>query len=765
MLPPSTIHFRSDSSKEVFRSGSPACIREASALLRFLLESGIIHPEEWDLLSAEVRCALSRIGDSNELVLALLDKKILNPYQADRVAAGTMRGLVLGRYRILGSLGAGGLGIVFEGEHVLMRRKVALKVLPIFGRDQPDLIARFVRETRAVAGLEHPNIVAAFDAGMEPATHDGEPDLYYFVMEHLTGSDLEKHVDGKPMPIEDAVAIIYQTASALDEAHRHQLVHRDIKPANIFVTTEGQAKLLDFGLVRPSQGDVLTQSDDLVGTLEYMAPEQIRNPVAVDIRSDIYSLGATLFFALTGKSPFPLDGSVRHMIECRLESHAPRASTLRAEIPESLDSIIERMMAFHPTDRYPTPRAVMHALLPFVENTSSTYTVSASKPIPRHGTRILEATDLGTRGQILIYHSDSSERLKILNPLRVTGFHCVEVSNTEEVLERVRRHPPTAILLGIPSAENLPTSLVRYLRANPPCPNLKILVFSPRDDADEMAAVLAQGADDYLGRPISDIQLVARVRAAVRHKEVQDGNDRLNQQLQELNVELERSLQGRTSDFVEARSSLVLALARLVEYRSTETIAHLSRMQRYCSILASEAAALPAFASQIDHRFVQTLECCAPLHDIGNVGLPDAILLKSGPLDPQENEILKSHTIVGAKTLQQVAHRFGASAGFLNMAIDVTRHHHENFDGTGYPDGLKGEAIPLSARIVAIADAYDALRTRRMHRPGLPHAVAVQVLLETSKERFDPSLLAALDRCAPQFQSTFREIPDSFHVE
>ncbi len=209
----------------------------------------------------------------------------------------------------------------------------------------------------------------------------------------------------------------------------------------------------------------------------------------------------------------------------------------------------------------------------------------------------------------------------------------------------------------------------------------------------------------------------------------------------------------------------MLALARLVEYRSTETIAHLSRMQRYCAVLAQEAAALPAFADQIDPDWIQTLECCAPLHDIGNVGLPDHILLKAGRLEKDEHQIMQTHTIIGADTLQNVARRFGAEVGFLHMAIDVARHHHEHFDGTGYPDRLAGKQISLSARIVAIADAYDALRSRRMQRPGLSHAVALQILLEASPGKFDPNLVSAFERCTAQFDRIFRELPDSIQID
>ncbi len=222
----------------------------AAGLLQMLVDTSVIHPDDWDDLSKEDQRQLAAVSPREALLDRLIETRLLNTYQAERIKAGSLSSLVMGNYRVLGSLGAGAGAVVFDAEHIFMRRRVALKVFPVKLDECHTPIIRFLREMRAIARLDHPNIVAAFDAGTCVAHQPGEADLYYFAMERLTGQDLEQYVQGSPPAIATACSLIYQVASALDEAHQHQLVHRDVKPSNIFVMQNGQAKLLDFGLVR-----------------------------------------------------------------------------------------------------------------------------------------------------------------------------------------------------------------------------------------------------------------------------------------------------------------------------------------------------------------------------------------------------------------------------------------------------------------------------------------------------------------------------------
>jgi response regulator RpfG family c-di-GMP phosphodiesterase len=285
-------------------------------------------------------------------------------------------------------------------------------------------------------------------------------------------------------------------------------------------------------------------------------------------------------------------------------------------------------------------------------------------------------------------------------------------------------------------------------------------MFSGHTTTDDLAKVLLVGADDFITKPFSIVQFAARAKAALRVKDAQDRAEALNQQLLALNHQVGQNLHDRNTDLVHARNAMVLAMAKLVSYRDTEQGGHLLRTQLYCRALAEEAACLPAFSGQIDLPFIQTLECCAPLHDIGKIGLPDHILFKEGRLEADERIIMQTHTIIGSDTLAAVTKQHGSAVAFLQMAVAIARHHHERFDGAGYPDRLKGEDIPLAARIVALCDVYDALRCRRVYKPALSHVAAMQVMLEASPGHFDPNLLEAFRRCHADFERVFKELAE-----
>ena len=213
-----------------------------------------------------------------------------------------------------------------------------------------------------------------------------------------------------------------------------------------------------------------------------------------------------------------------------------------------------------------------------------------------------------------------------------------------------------------------------------------------------------------------------------------DDNRSLVETVQQQNLQLDNS-----------RDMIVFALANLADSRDPETGEHLERIRQYCLILARTMRKDPAFAEQIDDAFIEQIHIASALHDIGKVGIPDAILLKPGRLSTQEFEIMKQHTVIGAAALDDVARR-GGSNRFLEMATQIARHHHERWDGSGYPDGLAGEAIPLAARIAAVADVFDALTSVRVYKQAFGIGVARSMMSNDTGSHFDPAVMAAFEQ-------------------
>ncbi len=732
----------------------------AGELVDRFLASNFILSEDWEALEPHLREQITWCRDRNEVIHMLVENNLLTQYQAARILAGTTFGLVLGGYRIVDRIGAGGMAVVFKAEHIDMRHLVAIKVLPMQPGQDARLESRFFAEMRVVAHLRHPNIVAATDAGRVINPDQNGPSLRFLVMEYVPGQDLEEYVrDTGPLPINRACNLAYQIASALAETHKYNLVHRDIKPSNIMVTPEEQAKLLDFGLSRHFETR-LTSPGTVLGTIDFMAPEQARDSSTVDIRADLYSLGGVLFWSLTGELPFPDKGSPVENLARRLNQPPPSLRERLHDCPPELDEILRRMMATKPDDRYHTPQAVMQALLPYLRADSPEHQPSV---LPKSGLpgSINGRSNTTVAQRVLIVDDEPEIRNLCRHLLKAQNLECDEVADGTDALKAVNEKSYDLVLLDVNMPGMTGGQVLKHLRERPAMQHMKIIMFSGQASPDEMSQMMLNGADDYFAKPFSVVQFMGRVRAALRLKIAQDRSIILNQQLLNLNAELESNLKARDTDLLQTRNSLIVSLARLVDHRDARGRNHTSRIQRYCRILAEAAMNAAPFTGQIDKHFVELLESVAPLHDIGKIALPDHILLKGGTLGPEERILMQTHTTGASDTLQDVARHHPGAAGFLRMAIDVVRHHHERYDGTGYPDRLAGSAIPLSARMVAIADVYDALRCRRSWKPALAHVAAVQIMTQASNGQFDPQLLVCFQEVHQQFECIFMELADT----
>jgi serine/threonine protein kinase len=271
----------------------------------------------------------------------------------------------LGGYQLLEQLGQGGMGVVYKGRHTMLNRMVALKVLSAERMKDSQAVARFRREMRTVGMLDHPSIVRAMDAGEAEGSH-------FLAMELVDGVDLAQLTDRYgPLPLPDACEIIREAAVALQHAHEHGLIHRDLKPSNLMLTPAGQVKILDLGLAR-LYGDnafsqELTATGQVMGTPDYMAPEQAFNPQSVDIRADVYSLGCTLYKLLTGKAPFsgPAYVNVMEKLQAHAQAPVPAIRDSRPEVSQELAAVLNVLLAKKPADRFHSLSAVAIALEPF----------------------------------------------------------------------------------------------------------------------------------------------------------------------------------------------------------------------------------------------------------------------------------------------------------------------------------------------------------------------------------------------------------------
>jgi response regulator RpfG family c-di-GMP phosphodiesterase len=444
---------------------------------------------------------------------------------------------------------------------------------------------------------------------------------------------------------------------------------------------------------------------------------------------------------------------------------------LRPDVPLELEAIVCLMMAHDPDDRYPTPLAVITALNTFLEHSSPRRALSM--PPTDHGTRgtdtlfdgyvpdvLPRRTETsGTVRRVLVVSADPQYRCFCRDVLDDKGIECLGAQSAAEVMDWLMRSPCDLLLVDaeLPDGEGI--ELCQVLRAEPPAPHLKILLVTSLDVQDSTAPA-SLGADDFVARTAPAQEVIARVRLALRLKESEERCARLAGHLLATNQQLEETLRQRDTELYQAQDVLIFAMAKMAELRGLETGAHLLRMQGYVRVLAEEAMRLPAFAGRIDGTFIRMLERCVLLHDIGKVAIPDHVLLKPARLDPEERSIMESHTLVGANILEAVARQHGTCHAFLQMAIDIVRHHHERYDGSGYPEGLSGEAIPLAARIVTVADVYDALRCKLVYKPGLSHNAARRLILEHEQGQFDPALLVALRQCEASFEQIFEHTAD-----
>jgi putative two-component system response regulator len=352
---------------------------------------------------------------------------------------------------------------------------------------------------------------------------------------------------------------------------------------------------------------------------------------------------------------------------------------------------------------------------------------------------------------IILVVDDTPDNLSLMTDLLKDDYRVKVATSGERALKLVQAQPPALILLDIMMPGMDGYEVCRRLKRDPATEDIPVMFLTAKAEIEDETLGLALGAVDYIVKPISPPIMLARIKMQLMFKSAADflrGKGDL----------LENQVAKRTAEIQDLQDAMVLTMASLAETRDNETGNHIKRTQHFVKRLAQQLRQHPQHAEWLTERHIDLLFKSAPLHDIGKVGIPDNILLKPGKLDPAEFEIMKTHATMGRDAITRAEQELGHEVPFLRIAKAISLSHHEKWDGTGYPQGLAGEAIPLPARLMALADVYDALTTRRVYKPAFSHEVSCRIVCEGRGTHFDPDVLDAF----VAVQDDFRDIAARF---
>ncbi len=381
--------------------------------LRVIRKSGLVDDARLATAVAAWPDLAAPLPDS--LVESLVAANLLTPWQVEQLRKGRHKGFMLGKYKLLRLLGAGGMSSVYLAEHSTLHSKAAIKVLPVKRVDQTSYLARFEREAQQSARLNHPNIIRTFDLDTSGAIH-------FIAMEYVEGTDLHAKVkQGGPLDVREAADYVRQAALGLHHAHEEGLVHRDIKPANLMLDKRGTVKILDLGLALAggdSEEDSLTREHDekVLGTADYLAPEQARDSHLADRRSDIYSLGCTLHYLLVGRAPFA-KGTLAERIQAHMKRPPPNLLDERGDVPAPIVELYFRMLEKHPDARPQTAQEIADALTAWLSSTSD----AAHRGRPEPPRRAAPRRQPGGPGSSIVLQGVPPSRIERTGPGSSSG--------------------------------------------------------------------------------------------------------------------------------------------------------------------------------------------------------------------------------------------------------------------------------------------------------------------------------------------------------
>ena len=369
------------------------------------------------------------------------------------------------------------------------------------------------------------------------------------------------------------------------------------------------------------------------------------------------------------------------------------------------------------------------------------FTVNASNLVDKHIATVLVV-------------DDTPENLTLMGALLRDHFMVKVANNGEKALKiAMSDTPPDLVLLDIMMPGLDGYEVCRRLKATAATRDIPVIFLTARSDPDDERMGLALGAVDYITKPISPPILLARVNTHLALKATADF-------LRDKSAYLEREVALRTLEVQAIQDVTIMAMTSLAETRDNETGNHIRRIQLYVKALAERLRNHPRFEAVLNERMIELLYKSAPLHDIGKIGIPDSILLKPGKLTVEEFEVMKTHTTLGRKAIEDAERRLGMRVAFLSVSKEIAYSHQEKWDGSGYPQGLAGDQIPLSARLMAVADVYDALINKRVYKAAFSHDQTCSTIVKGKGTHFDPDMVDAFVSIAEDFRSIALKYPD-----
>jgi putative two-component system response regulator len=332
--------------------------------------------------------------------------------------------------------------------------------------------------------------------------------------------------------------------------------------------------------------------------------------------------------------------------------------------------------------------------------------------------------------KVLIVEDEFASRKKLEKLVNSMGYETLSAENGQQGYEIWKTERPRIVITDWMMPEMDGIDLTRNIRLNEGSQYTYIIIVTLKKDTDDMIIGMEAGADDFIAKPYVKEELNVRIRTGKRIVEI------------------------------HSRDTVIMAISKLAESRDPETGGHLERIRYYAKALTTQLLKDGQFKEELDIHFVENIYLTSPLHDIGKIGIPDCILLKSDRLDNQEFEVMKTHTTIGYNTLIETAKK-DIKADYLAMSAEIAGYHHEKYNGTGYPKGLKGNDIPLSARIVALADVYDALVSKRVYKSAFTHEISKDIIIKEKNTHFDPIIVDAFIAC----ENEFVKIHDQFYEQ